>query len=271
MAVNAAASAAVKPVSPAEPGKQDGGKAKKDRSPPYPAIRFVDALALAKKVWDRDKKHPMSAELIAKCLDYKSAQNGAFIPVLSAMKKYGVIVPSGEEFRVSDEAAAVFIHPEGAPERLALTKRLAMMPAIFTKVLAKYGNDLPSNETLRAKLRLDFGFASDEAADTLIGALRASMAIAGLDHEAPVEQNAGDSNADEEPAMVEPQKIANPVNQPPGAPPASPANNVQGKPEKHTVKLDDGAWAEIIITGTPDQKAKERLAKYVKHFIIGED
>src|SRR6266851_5597882 len=153
-------------------------KRKKDRSPPYPSIAFADALDKAKLIWDRDKKHPISADLVAQCLGYKNANNGAFLPLLSALKKYGTVVSAGgDDLRVSDDAAAIFILPESSPERQKLMKKLAMMPPIFAKVIAKYGADLPSDQTLRAKLRLDFRFASDDAADSMIRSLRASLAI----------------------------------------------------------------------------------------------
>ena len=58
-------------------------KRKKDRSPPYPAITFMDALQKTQRIWDRDKKHPISADLVGQCLGYKNANNGAFLASMS--------------------------------------------------------------------------------------------------------------------------------------------------------------------------------------------
>src|SRR5260370_41466831 len=176
----------------------------------------------------------MSLAVVAKHLGYKSTNNGAFIPVLSALKKYGVLVAAtGGEVRVSDDAAAIFLLPPDAPERKALIKKLALLPPIFGKVLEKFpGAQLPSDQNLRAKLRLDFNFASDEAADTMIRTLRASITIAGLDQEGAQAESGGAINGTTDPSMTTAPEIVQTINRTstqasagPAGSPAAPSGN----------------------------------------------
>jgi len=256
----------------AAPAAPAAVKRKKERSPPYPSITFKEALEKAKKLFDKEKKLPTAPDVIARHLGYKSANNGAFIPTLSALKKYGLLVGAdGDDMRLSDDAFAVFVHPEGAPERLAILKRLAMMPSIFQAVMQKYPNGLPSDESLRTKLQLDFGFKSQEAADTLIRALRASVALAGLDLPGGQEQDDGAANGTEEPSLHATPTIQNPIQTTNPPDPRHPAKEIAKSHERHVWKLGDGVWAEIVVNGALTEKRLQRLKKYIELLDFDED
>ena len=155
------------------PAKSTAGS-KRDRSPNYPSMTFTEALAATRKIWDKEKRHLMSADLASQHLGYKKT-NGVTLPMLAAMKKYGLIVTSGKEVRVSDDANTIFLYPEGSPESLTIIKRLAVLPSLFVEVLAKFPDGLPSDANLRARLQTEWRFATQKAADNFIKALREAV------------------------------------------------------------------------------------------------
>jgi hypothetical protein len=190
--------------------------------------------------------------------------------VFAALKRYGLIeAMDGDEIRVTQNANRMFIYPHDSTERQALIKQLAMSPPIFSEVLRKFPTGLPSDATLAAKLRTDFGFASQEAATAFIRTLRHAVDLVGVDEASMTAQNTVQVIVNEDDQMPTQQPIATPPNSPP--PIAATQPGIAGKPERHSVKLDDGSWAEIVISGTPDRRAREKLEKYVKLFIVGDD
>lgn len=153
--------------------------ARRDRSPNYPAITFTEAEDHARKLYEKDKRHPMTKDVAATHLGY-SKSSGATIPLFAAMKRYGLLESVGTDLRVTEDAQVIFVYPKDSPEHIAMRKRLAMLPSLFGEVLASFpGGELPSDATLKAKLMHVFKFASSEAAETFIRALREAVAIAG--------------------------------------------------------------------------------------------
>jgi hypothetical protein len=154
---------------------EGGTKQKKGRSPNFPQLTFTEALELARTIWNADKTHTVTVKIAAQHLGYKGV-TGASLGVIAAMKRYGLLESIGDDVRVSDNAKMIFVHPEGDPDVDLVVRRLAMLPALFGKVLAEY-KDLPSDATLRAKLETQWGFASEKAADTFIRALHEAIRI----------------------------------------------------------------------------------------------
>ncbi len=239
---------------------------KRERSPNFPAIAFDAALENTKKLWMQAKKYPLSVELALKHMGYTN--NGRSFRVLSALRKYGLVVPEGKEIRVSDDANAIFIYPEGSEERESRIKRLAMQPAIFRQVLQKFPGELPADDHLAAKLQHDMEFTAS-AAEELIKVLRHSMRTAGVDR--------GESGADSAMEVIAPeaapmpQPIASAIASSPRA--AGPiVSALPGAPqEKHAWKLGNGVWAEITITGTLRAKQLDKLKGYVALLDAEED
>lgn len=163
---------------PAAAAAAAAAAAKRDRSPNYPAITYSEAENHARKLWEADKRHPMNKDVASVHLGYTKS-SGATMPLFAAMKRYGLLESVGTDLKVTDDAHFIFVHPEDAPERHEMRKKLAMMPQLFSEVLQHFVGGLPSDATLKAKLLTTFKFASPEAADTFIKALRESVAIAG--------------------------------------------------------------------------------------------
>lgn len=175
--------------------------------------------------------------------------------------------------RVSDAANQLFIYPPDSAERAGIVSTLAMRPQLFGEVLKKYPEGLPSDANLRAKLQLDWGFASTDAADTFIRALRDSMRVASVDQAPKQKEDSGNGNGQE----VDPMTLPNPEGQAnpplPGQKPPLPAPPLPAPPrtEKHTWKLGEGVWADITITGGLSPKSFAKLKKYVELIDVSEE
>lgn len=230
---------------------------KKDRSPNYPAIGPKEALGYAELIWKRDKRNPVSVEMACQHIGYK-AKNGASLTAIAALKRYGLLTVSGSDLRVSDDANTIFLAPVGHPEREALIKKCAMLPALFSEVLKSFPDGLPSDENLRFRLRKDWEFANDKAADNFIKSLREAVALAGV---------AGcEEITDTDPLVIseeQPMTHLNPANTAQaGTPPArfaSPPAQFQGR------SWDLGAGV-VIAVSVPPKLSKgniEKLKKYV--------
>lgn len=249
-----------------EDGGEAGTERSRDRSPNYPALTFTDALAKAEVLWKQEKKSPMSKDIAAAHMKYASRKSGSFKTAISALKKYGLVEGRGEDVRVTEDAHRVFVYEPDAPERKQIIGKLAMKPTLFSEVLAKFPGGLPSDANLRSKLQIEWNFASVEASDTFIKALRDALKVASVDR--PVEEghSSGESDSQEEQEMpLDPSTDHGRSGQARGATPPPPA--VPGQPstnrEQHAWKLGEGVWAQITITGDLTPKSFDRLKKYV--------
>jgi hypothetical protein len=249
-------------------------RTKKDRSPNYPSLTFPDAAEKAETLWRAEKRHPMSLDIAADHLGYSNGKNGAFQSTISALRKYGLVESERGDVRVTDEANQLFIYPEGTPERVAIQRKLAMRPPLFGEVLKKFSDGLPSDANLRAKLQVESGFASPEAAETFIRALRSALELTGTD----VTLGSGQSSSDTK-ELDPPIVSLDPPSQP--EPPSSHMTSrgtTQGRPqspvspvgtgetpvERHSWKLGEGVWADVTITGTLTARSFEKLIRYVQ-------
>jgi hypothetical protein len=245
------------------------GTGRRDRSPNYPSLTFSEALTATKKIWDQDKRHPVSVTLAAQHLGYKQ-ENGVTIPMMASMKRYGLLIPAGKDLRVSDDANTIFLYGQDTPEGLAVIKRLAMLPALFTQVLEKFPDGLPSDANLRARLQDEWGFASPKAADKFIESLRQAVALTSKDGVAGSDQVVDNGvQVNEEQPMTHTQETA--LRTPPAASTqsrssiphpmsSSPQSGTQSRPWN----LGGGAIMTVTIPNTLTQKNIEKLRKYVE-------
>ncbi len=244
--------------SEAAPSESHPATKRKERSTNYPAHTIHEALSRAEAIWKKEKKVPVSSQIAAEHMGFKNATSGAAAPMMSSLRKYGIIETTAHgEIRISDDASVVYIFPPNAPEHVAALKRLAMRPSIFGEVLKKFPHGLPSQENLRAKLQHEFGFVSAEAADAFMRTLRAAISVGGPVDGVAQGGGAGGGAPKREEATTPP---ANQIAPPAGAPPPQ---SPPVRQERHAWKLANGAWAEIIITGTLSTKGLAKLKGYV--------
>jgi hypothetical protein len=149
---------------------------KKLRSPNCPTISLQEALGKARKVYEEEHTHPAAKEVIAQDLGY-SGISGPSASVIGALRQYGIMEPSGDGLRISDDAVSVFELPEDSPERIAALARLAFKPALFEELRQQFGDRPPGEGNLR-HLLIKKGFLSNTA-DEVIQAFRENLELAG--------------------------------------------------------------------------------------------
>ena len=121
------------------------------RSPSYPSYPLDEAVANARKVYDKDRRAPIDRTVVAAHLGYKSL-NGAADKSLATMMQYGMFekVAKGE-VRVSQDAVDI-LFPDTPSQRISALRRAAVGPPLFRALNERFTDGPPSNETLRAYL-----------------------------------------------------------------------------------------------------------------------
>lgn len=240
-------------------------KGPQDRSPNYPSLTFTEALECARKIWDKDRRHPVTKDVAAVHMGYSKA-SGATIPIMASLRRYGLMEPSGKELRITEDAQFIFLHEEDNDDRAEKIRQLAMKPVLFGDVIKRFGVPLPSDATLRAKLQHEWKFASSAAADTFIRALRHAVEIAGASAVAPPVSEVDTSGGlIKEPPMNTPSATAirSAINP---SPPPTVSTKAMAFGEGQTRLWDLGRGAVMTVVLPPGgltQKNVARLKKYV--------
>lgn len=183
----------------------------KTRSPNYPQISLAEALDKVKKIYKAEHLHSASDEVIAKTLGY-TGLNGRSMGVISAIKKYGLLVPEGAGYRVSDDVVNIVELSPEEPERINAVKKAAFAPQLFSELHETYGDHLPSDSNLRHFLiKKKF---NPNTADEVIKLYRDTL---GLVTDLTPEYDGGDSDSEDvleekpmPPAAQQPTQQANP-------------------------------------------------------------
>lgn len=150
---------------------------KRSRSPNFPAFGLKEAIAKVEKLYEKEGKSRTDPTTAVKAWDFGSL-NGASLRVLGALRQYGLVEDVQDDLKVSD-AAITIIHGEEL-DRLSALRAAAKQPRIFSELLQEYGADLPSDESLKARLLTKMNFGSPEAAQQCIQAFRETIEVAKL-------------------------------------------------------------------------------------------
>lgn len=118
------------------------------RSPNYPAINLSEAIDCARRIFAQEHFHKASDETIAQDLGY-TGLNGRSIGIISALKKYGLLVQEGDGFRISEDAQAILEFEPSNKERRDAIYKAAFMPNLFHDLYEEFGDTLPSEGNLR--------------------------------------------------------------------------------------------------------------------------
>lgn len=236
---------------------EQGGR-QRPRSPNYPTIGFKAALDLAQRLYEHEKRHAMSREVAVKTLGYNSL-NGRSKMILSALRKFGLIEPSGNELvRVTEEAQALFVMPPDAPDRPKILESLALRPEIYRALLTEFPGDLPSDQNLRAHLIMKRKFTED-AADVFLAAFRETMA--------EVPKGASQPPVDQQPQTNSPRASLFDtafMGWPSQVPPSKPAGTAEPAVDVQLINLGDGVKAELRILGHAEPKHMKKLVRFIQ-------
>lgn len=121
------------------------------RSQSYPGFSLDTAVEHARKIFDIDRRNPISREVAAKHLGYKSL-NGAADRALATMNLFGLLekVAIGE-VRLSQRTIDI-LHPDSSGQRLEALRECANSPNLFQTIKARFEDGAPSPTALKSYL-----------------------------------------------------------------------------------------------------------------------
>lgn len=152
------------------------------RSPSYPAIDLERAVDRVRTIFEKEKQYPTPVMTVVSHWKYKTVDGNARL-VLAALKKFGLLeVLSGKgnlaRYKVTDLAIKVLNHPD-EKIRLQALQEAALTPTIHREFWTQYGDNLPSEETLKWNLTRDLKF-TDRGAREFIDEYQATVKYAQL-------------------------------------------------------------------------------------------
>jgi len=177
------------------------------RSPNYPAISLPEAVKRIAMIYKQEQRHPADKEVIAKDIGYGSL-NGGSNAVISALAKYGLLVPTGkgDQLKLSEEALDIIIHDTGEPDRVKAIQKAAFTPSLFNELYDLYGTNLPSAHSLRSTL-LKRGY-NEKTVDWVIRAFRDTIEFVNVETEGSNVESLDELQ--EPPMQTQPPKQASP-------------------------------------------------------------
>ncbi|MBI3250042.1 MAG: winged helix-turn-helix domain-containing protein [Deltaproteobacteria bacterium] len=148
------------------------------KSPNAPAYNLQECQDDARRIFRAEGQAPLSRESIADHLAL-APQSGPFNRKLSSLRQYGLLDPTGKEFRISELFLRIDQTFDEQERRRALRESLAR-PAVFQALLAHYENSgLPSEINLTNQLLLKYRFTKKNA-ETVSRSFLESCRLAGL-------------------------------------------------------------------------------------------
>lgn len=233
-----------------------------NRSPNYPQMNFAQAVERIKKVYDVETTHSVPDKSIAEALGYTTL-NGTSRTTLSALKKYGLLVPSGDGFKVGQEAQRIIELSGPDPERVTAIRKLALRPPVYKQLQEKFpGKSLPSDSTLRLFL-MDTGFEKD-AANQVVRFYKETLQY--LEKEAPdqaLNQAAKENSASEKPIKTE-ENTRLDADQPL----PKPAHPSSSESVHLRLRISRECNAEIAFFGPVTEEA---ISKLIRHLELSKD
>jgi hypothetical protein len=161
----------------------------KMRSPNYPARGLGEAVELARKFWEKEKRSEVPTESVAKTMGYNSFCGAAQV-ALAAMRKYGLVENYRGRIRLSD--SAMHILQQRGDERLRELRKAALRPDLFRQVYDSHRGASP--EALESHLVTALSF-SEGGAKAFVRSFRETLIVAELDEVGHGEQHVPSDSA----------------------------------------------------------------------------
>ncbi|WP_322105250.1 hypothetical protein [Paraburkholderia sp. J41] len=132
-----------------------------------------DAIERTAKLYEKEGRHPTSADVVAQGLGYKDSNNGRAAQTLASLRYYGLVERPKEGYlAISKDFESYHFAPDPRVKREFLVK-LLQTPPVFAELLEKYESRLPSDATIKFDL-IQKGFAS-ATADNCVALFRRSV------------------------------------------------------------------------------------------------
>lgn len=136
------------------------------RSPRAPLISLKEALDRVGKVYGHEARHPASADIVAQHLGYKSAANGAAKQAMAALGYYGLIERPADGMLAVTKIFEEYKFAPSEELRAQILRKLLLTPGLFSELLEKFQDRLPSEASLKFEL-IQKGFKSATADECL--------------------------------------------------------------------------------------------------------
>lgn len=146
------------------------------RSPNYPAISLSEALTLAKKLWDKDKKTIVEPLNAAKTFGY-SIMSGPARTKISALRKYGLVLDVEGGIQISPLAMRILHQHSATEDYQKAVREAALNPELFKEIYDTHNE--ASDDTLSSYLVVKRGFTED-GARLVVKAFRETISLAKL-------------------------------------------------------------------------------------------
>lgn len=216
------------------------------RSPNYPAVGLSEAVALARQLWEKEERTPVTEESAVEALGYSSL-SGASRTRLSALKKYDLVEDTPHGVRLTKRAVDILHSPKDSKDYKEAVHKAALSPEIFQQLIEHYAS--ASESALRSHLitKMDF---SDTGAKKCARSFRDTVEFANLD---------GPGYTEDE-TLEEPESEERPA-----------VATVAQKPETDQAKVVRFSWplsrdvsVEVTFTGSDVRPSHiENLRKYL--------
>jgi len=152
--------------------------AEKQRSPNYPGFGLSEAILKAKQLYEHDGRAAVPKEVAVQAWGYQGL-NGASLRALGALRQFGLLeMPNAGSVRITSDAQALILEPEGSQEHLGAMSAVAMRPTVFRALHKQYPDGLPSDAAVVAYLVRNMNF-SEDAARVVIASYKDTLRIAG--------------------------------------------------------------------------------------------
>lgn len=144
------------------------------RSPNYPRYPIQWAIERGLELLQSERLHPIPLEVVAKSLGYKDATNGAARRAVAVLNAFGIVQKApGGKLQVSSDVQRYKLTPNDNDKAIYLNQWLKK-PLLYSKLLDKYKDNLPSDRALLFELVDEHGF-NESAAQSAIEVFRVSV------------------------------------------------------------------------------------------------
>ncbi len=245
-------------------------KPKRMRSPAYPFIDLKSAVERAREFYDKERRNPANLLIAVKHWDYKPKSSGG-IQTAAALKAFGLLKDSGAKdgraVQLTEDALRILLdNREGSTEREALIKKAALLPKIHATLWRRYGNDLPSNDTLTHELLFTYRF-NENAVSDFIKEYKTTISYAKLNTTDTLSEEEEDSDEVEGDEAMEMLGMVEAKPLHPGSPAGAqkrsipPTANV--RPLGNAIPVSKDCVMNVMAAGEVTQQGIEQLVAYL--------
>lgn len=251
------------------------------KSPRAPSIALDEALDKALKVYDKERLHPASADVVAQHMGYKDANNGRALGALASLRYYGLVERHSNGFLNVTKDVESYRYAASDDMRRAYLRRFLTAPVLFAELLERHSSGLPSDGSLRYELiQRDFLPAT---AQSLVGIFRRSADFAKVYESEP--SQAAPALAAEATQLEPASEAAQPVGIARAAPATSAVQQHSGSVQRDEslvaqetgghdripVRLSGGRKAWLFIPHVFHEADKQRLKAQIDLLLTEDD